>query len=64
MTGIKHNGITVSVQKWSDLKKPILAVQFDDRNEIHKVASFNSAESADWFIDVMEEFFKGIVKEA
>lgn len=64
MTGVKHNGVTVSVQKWSDHKKPVLAVQFDDENAIYKVASFNSTETADWFVEVMEEFFKGIVKEA
>ena len=26
MTGVKHNGVTVSVQKWSDHKKPVLTV--------------------------------------
>lgn len=37
MTGVKHNGVTVSVQKWSDHKKPVLAVQFDDENAIYKI---------------------------
>ena len=41
-------------------KKPCLAVQID--NCITKVASFNSEETADWFIEIIEEMF-GEVEE-
>lgn len=64
MKGIKHNGVTVSVQDWSPWKKlPVLAVEFDGENKVYKVASFNSEETAKWFCDVMEEFFKGLCHE-
>lgn len=61
--GFKHNGVIVTVQKWDTHKHPVLAVQFEDENKIYKVASFNSAETANWFVEVMEEFFEGLVKE-
>ena len=61
MAGIKHNGVCVFVQKWESHKKPVLAVQFENENRIYKVASFNSIETADWFVEVMEEFFEGLV---
>ena len=60
--GIRHNGVTVSVQKWDSHKLPVLAVQIENENCIYKVASFNSAETANWFIGIMQEFFDGIVK--
>ena len=63
MEGIKHNGIKVSVQDWSPWKKlPVLVVEFEDENKAYKVASINSKGTADWFCDVMEEFFKGLVE--
>lgn len=63
MSGIKHNGVIVSVQRWESHKHPVLAVQFEDENTIYKVASFNSEKTAHWFEEIMEEFFKGLVKE-
>ena len=58
MNGSKRNGIIISVEDWSPLrKKPVLAVSFENENKHFKVASFNDKESADWFCDVMEEFF-------
>ena len=60
--GIRHNGVTVSVQKWDSHKLPVLAVQIENENCIYKVASFNSTETANWFIGIMQEFFDGIVK--
>ena len=63
MSGIKHNGVIVSVQRWKSHKLPVLAVQFEDENTIYKVASFNSEKTAHWFEEIMEEFFKGLVKE-
>ena len=60
--GIRHNGVTVSVQKWDSHKLPVLAVQIDDENCVYKVASFNSIESSNWFVEIMQEFFEGLVK--
>ena len=59
--GFKRNGVIVTVQKWDTHKHPVLAVQFENENRIYKVASFNSIEIADWFVEVMEEFFEGLV---
>ena len=62
MKGIRHNGIVVSVQDWSPWKKlPVLVVEFDGENKAYKCASFNSKETAEWFCDVMEEFFMDMV---
>lgn len=61
MVGIKHNGVTISVQKWQTHKNPVLAVQFDGENRVYKVASFNSEETAHWFEEIAEEFFEGLV---
>lgn len=59
MKGIKRNGITVSVEDWSPWKKlPVLAVKIEDENKVYKVASFKDKETAEWFCDIMEEFFK------
>ena len=60
--GIRHNGVTVSVQKWDSHKLPVLAVQIEDENRLYKVASFNSIETANWFVEIMQEFFEGLVK--
>lgn len=63
MKGVKHNGIIVSVQKWESHKLPVLAVQFENENTIYKVASFNSEKTANWFVEIMDEFFEGIVEK-
>ena len=57
MNGIRGNGISVSVQKWRSHKKPVLCVTDDKENCIYKVASFNSEETAQWFLDKMRELF-------
>lgn len=58
MKRIKHNGVIVSVQDWSPWKKlPVLVVEFEGENKAYKVASFNSKKTAEWFCEVMEEFF-------
>ena len=61
MTGIKHNEVIVSVQRWQSHKLPVLCVQFEGENRIYKVASFNSEKTARWFEEIMEEFFRGLV---
>lgn len=61
--GIKHNGIIISVQKWDSHKLPVLAVQIENENAVYKVASFNSIESANWFVEIADEFFENLVKK-
>ena len=61
MIGVRHNGITISVQRWECRKKPLLAVRIEDENCVYKVASFNSEETAKWFEEILEEFFEGLV---
>lgn len=62
MTGIKHNGVTISVQDWKPWKKlPVLVVEFEGENAAYKVASFKDEATARWFTEVCEEFFKGMV---
>ena len=64
MKGIKRNGVIVTVQHMLPLrKKPCLCIQFEDENCVYKVASFNSEDTANWFCEIMDEFFKGMVKE-
>lgn len=63
MTGFKHNGIMISVENWSPIrKKPVLAVRFDGESHVYKVASFNDETTANWFCDIMAEFL-GIKEE-
>lgn len=62
MKGVKHNGVTISVQDWSPWKKrPVLVVSFEGENAAYKVASFASKETAEWFAEVCEKFFDGLV---
>ena len=60
MTGIKYNEVIVSVQRWESHKLPVLAVQFENESRVYKVASFNGEDTAHWFEEIMEEFFKGL----
>lgn len=60
MLGISHNGIMIAVEHWPQKKLPVLAVHFDGENKVYKVASFKDEQTAEWFCEVMEEFFSGI----
>ena len=60
-TGISRNGIGVYVQKWESHKLPVLCVKVENDNCLYKVASFNSVETAEWFTEVMEEFFSPLI---
>lgn len=65
MKGIRHNGITVSVENWKPhWKLPVLAVRIDGENTVYKVASFTTEEVAKWFCEIMEEFADGLFIEA
>lgn len=58
MTSMHRNGITVSIQRWGKNKLPALTVQFDGEVDTYKTATFDSEMSAQWFSEIMDEFFK------
>lgn len=51
--GITRNNISILVEHMPGRKKPCLTVQ--KGNCIYKVASFNSEETADWFLEIVDE---------
>ena len=53
---VEKDGVKICVTHFPERKKPCLAVEID--NCLYKVASFNSEETADWFIDIVEEMFR------
>lgn len=57
-TAIERDGIRIGVMHFPYRKKPCLYVYVEDENCHYKVASFNSEETADWFIEICEKFFK------
>ena len=52
---IRINGMNILFQKWPKKKLPVLAVQFEGEADMYKVASFDSEEKMDWFIEVFKE---------
>lgn len=58
MYSMRRNGITVSIQRWGKNKLPALTVQFDGEVDTYKTATFDSEMSAQWFSEIMDEFFK------
>lgn len=63
MTAIKHNGTMITVEMLPNTKRPSLCVHFDGENIIYKVATFKDEKTAKWFVEIVEEFFKGIAGE-
>ena len=61
MVSLANNGISMCITHLPNRKKPCLAVKID--NCFYKVASFDSEEQADWFIEILEEMFAGKGKE-
>lgn len=62
MTGrivLSLNGYEVSVEHFPYRKKPVLSVRIPSENALYKVASFNSEETADWFLMQMQRMFGG-----
>lgn len=56
--GIALNGYEVTVEHLPGLRKrPCLMVKPPDENAYYKVASFNSEETADWFLAQMKIMF-------
>jgi hypothetical protein len=55
--GIEFNGYSVTVEHLPYRKKPCLVVMPKGENCAYKVASFNSEETADWFLTQMSRMF-------
>ena len=55
--GIVTNGFEICVMHIPQRKKPCLFVKPKDENCYYKVASFNSEETADWFLKQLEETY-------
>ena len=55
--GIELNGYSVIVEHLPERKKPCLVVKPKGENCFYKVASFNSEETADWFLTQMSRMF-------
>lgn len=45
-------------EKFPMRKKPVMAVSFDGENCQYKVASFNSPETMQWFIECLDDALK------
>ena len=60
--GIRFNGYEVIVEHIPQRKKPCLMVKPDGENVYYKVASFNSEETADWFLTQMQNMFEQMQK--
>ena len=52
---IRVGDMFICFQKWDDHKLPVMAIQFAEENCMYKVASFNSVERAQWFIECLKE---------
>ena len=53
-----NNGIEISVQSWKPWKKrPVLVVEFEGENCAYKGASFKDEKTAEWFCEILKEFF-------
>lgn len=61
--GIELNGYSVVVEHIPMRKKPCLMVKPKGENAYYKVASFNSEETADWFLTQMTRMFNGDANE-
>lgn len=56
--GLSLNGYEVTVEHLDGIrKKPCLMVKTPEENAYYKVASFNSEETADWFLTQMKKMF-------
>lgn len=56
--GIELNGCSVVVEHMPQRKKPCLMVSPIGDQCYYKVASFNSEETADWFLTQMSRMFR------
>ena len=58
IVGIERNGIKLIVHHIPRRRNPVLSVVING-NEEYPVAKFTNEGRADWFLNIMEEFFKG-----
>lgn len=61
--GLSLHGYSVVVEHVPERKKPCLMVQTPRDSAWYKVASFNSEETADWFLTQMTRMFTGVEME-
>lgn len=61
--GLQLNGYEVTVEHFPERKKPCLAVRIPGDPAMYKVASFNSEETADWFLTQMTRMFSSEKEE-
>lgn len=62
--GLSLNGYEVTVEHLTGIrKKPCLMVRVPNDNASYKVASFNSEETADWFLAQMKKMFEAEVQD-
>lgn len=60
---LSRNGISILMEMWGGHKKPVLAVNVEEENCVYKVASFNSVETANWFIEKFTgQFLDGLLE--
>ena len=57
--GLELNDCVVVVEHMPKRKKPCLMVKPTGDNCYYKVASFNSEDTADWFLTQMQRMFEG-----
>ena len=55
--GLEKNGYQIFVMHFPYRKKPCLGIKLPNENAYYKVASFNSEETAEWFVKHMEKCF-------
>lgn len=60
ITQVKRNGIAVAVEIMKERARPCLCIRFDGDPGVYKVASFDNTMKAQWFQDIMEEFFREV----
>jgi len=56
--GMELNDVSVVVEHIPERKKPCLVVKPQGENCWYKVASFNSEDTADWFLTQMSKMFE------
>jgi hypothetical protein len=54
---VKRNGIKVAVQHIPKRSLPHLTLEFEGEPVIYNIAKFTDEKTAEWFVEVMKEFF-------
>lgn len=56
-----RNHVGIGITEFPYRKKPCLYIYNEEKNELVKVASFNSDKTAEWFKEKVLEFFEGMI---